>query len=189
MRGHTLVVMESLAVATVLALSVSADALACGFGAGASRLKVPLRAAVAAATVSALFVLFGMTAGRYSAPFLPESVQMYVSFFVLATFGLVKLASGEGETAFADCNFDRRLSVAEGAALGSALSVDGLAAGFGYATNGWTCAATVALTFLFTTGALYLGAKGGHGARGTRAGNVTAGLALVILAAEKLWGG
>lgn len=181
--------MDSLLVAILLALSVSADALACGFGAGASRIKVPVRSAVTAAAVSAAFVAAGMAAGHYSAPFMPDAVQKYISFAVLAAFGLLKLASGgEGNSAFADCNTDRVLSAAEGAALGAALSIDGLAAGFGYAANGWTLAFSSAFTFLFTAFALFLGAKGGRGVRRGRAGNVAAGLVLVLLAAEKLLG-
>ena len=175
--------------AILLALSVSADALACGFGAGASRLKVPFVSAVAAAAVSAAFVAFGMAAGRLSAPLMPTAVQKYISFAVLAVFGLIKLAGGESDTAFADCNCNRRLSVPEGIALGAAISVDGLAAGFGYAADIVTATFSAAFTFAFSCAALYMGAKGGKSVHKGRRGETAAGLVLVFLAAQKLWSG
>lgn len=183
---HTLVVMNTWITALILGLSLSADALASGFAAGASRLRVPLHSAVAAATVSAAFVAVGMATGNVSALFLPEVVKKYLSFFVLAVFGLIKLAGAGSSFPTADKNRDRNLSVSEGVSLGAALSVDGLAAGFGVmATAGMVICAT-AFTFLFTAAALYLGAKGGSGMKSGRWGNVAAGLALIILAVQKI---
>ncbi|MCI8596252.1 MAG: hypothetical protein HFE35_05495 [Clostridia bacterium] len=170
----------------ILSLSVSADALACGYSAGASKLKVPLSGAVAAATVSAAFIAVGMTAGNLSAPFIPEAVGKYISFTLLAVFGLLKLADTGGDSLRADCNQDKRLSVSEGAALGSALSVDGLAAGFANMATAAAIVCTTACTFVFTAAALFFGAKGGRGVKSGRTGNIVAGLALVILAVEKI---
>ncbi|MDE6399022.1 MAG: manganese efflux pump MntP family protein, partial [Clostridiales bacterium] len=102
---------------------------------------------------------------------------------------LLKLASGESDSAFADCNCNRRLSVPEGIALGAAISVDGLAAGFGYAADFITAAFSSAFTFAFSCAALYMGAKGGSGVHKGRRGNIAAGLVLVFLAAQKLWNG
>ena len=183
---HTMVLMNIFAMSIILSLSVSADALACGYSAGASRLKVPLSGAVAAAVVSAAFVAAGMTAGNLSAPFMPASVGKYISFSLLAIFGLLKLVDTGGDSLRADCNQDKRLSVPEGAALGSALSVDGLAAGFGSMGQAAAIACTTVCTFVFTAAALYFGAKGGRGVKNGRLGNIVAGLALIILAVEKI---
>ena len=183
---HTLVVMNVFVVSVILALGLSADALACGFCAGASRLKIPLVSAIAAATVSALCVAVGMGAGGKVAPLLPESAGRYISFAALGIFGLIKIGSRANVREVFDCNCDRYLSVGEGLALGAALSVDGLAAGFGYAAGVYMLVCTVAATFVFSAAALFFGAKGGAGSRGGRAGNITAGLALVILAVQKL---
>ena len=180
-----MVLMNIFAMSIILSLSVSADALACGYSAGASKLKVPLSGAVAA-TVSAAFIAVGMTAGNLSAPFIPEAVGKYISFTLLAVFGLLKLADTGGDSLRADCNQDKRLSVPEGAALGSALSVDGLAAGFANMATAAAIVCTTACTFVFTAAALFFGAKGGRGVKSGRTGNIVAGLALVILAVEKI---
>ena len=181
-----MVLMNIFAMSIILSLSVSADALACGYSAGASKLKVPLSGAVAAATVSAAFIAVGMTAGNLSAPFIPEAVGKYISFTLLAVFGLLKLADTGGDSLRADCNQDKRLSVPEGAALGSALSVDGLAAGFANMATAAAIVCTTACTVVFTATALFFGAKGGRGVKSGRTGNIVAGLALVILAVEKI---
>ena len=181
-----MVLMNIFAMSIILSLSVSADALACGYSAGASKLKVPLSGAVAAATVSAAFIAVGMTAGNLSAPFIPEAVGKYISFTLLAVFGLLKLADTGGDSLRADCNQDKRLSVPEGAALGSALLVDGLAAGFANMATAAAIVCTTACTFVFTAAALFFGAKGGRGVKSGRTGNIVAGLALVILAVEKI---
>lgn len=170
----------------LLALGVSADALACGFGAGVSRIKVPALSACAAAVVSAAFVGVGMTAGNLAAPYMPAAVHKYVSFFVLAAFALLKFADTGADGALFDGNRDRTLSVREGAALGAALSVDGLAAGFGVAFDGGAFVCSVGCTFAFTALSLYGGAKGGAHAGTSRAGNIAAGVALLVLAAQKL---
>lgn len=170
----------------LLALGVSADALACGFGAGVSRLKVPAISAMAAAFVSAIFVGAGLAAGDLAAPYIPAGVQKYLSFFVLAAFGLIKLADTGSDAKRMDGNFDRKLSIGEGLALGAALSVDGLAAGFGAKFGGGALFFTAACTFVITAAALYGGAKSGAKAAGSRLGNIAAGVALLFLAAEKL---
>lgn len=178
--------MEVLMMAMVFSLSVSADMLACGFCTGASRIRVPMVSAIAAAVVCALFVAVGMTAGNTIGALLPEAVQKYISFGVLAVLGLVKLAgNGENKTQ-PDCNRDKRLSIFEGVALGAALSVDGLAAGFGWAASTTMIVWSSVFTFAFSAAALYLGAKSGQCVRGGRWGNIAAGLALVVLAALKL---
>lgn len=177
--------MNTMITAAVLALSVSADALACGFGAGASRLKVPILSALAAAAVSAGTVAFGMTAGSVSAPFMPEKLRKYIAFVVLAVLGLMKLA-GRGDAPSVDVNSDRYLSVSEAVALGCAISLDGLAAGFGSMSRPLTVIFATVFTFAFSAAALYFGAKGGRGFAGGRAGGLAAGGALIILAVQKL---
>ncbi len=176
--------MDKIAEIIILALCVSADALACGFSAGTSKIKVPLISSAAAAVISAACMALGMAAGESVGKLLPETVQRYISFSVLAVFGLIKIAPFTADQT--DINSDRVLSVPEGLALGAAISIDGLAAGFGYAAPSYAVAATACLTFVFTALALYAGAKAGGGVKSGRLGNIAAGLALVILAAEKL---
>lgn len=180
-----MVVMNDWVTAVILGLGVSADALACGFSAGTSGLKVPFRSALIVAVISAFTVAFGFAAGGTTAPFLPDTVQKYISFSVLAVFGLCKLCGGENSQ-FADSDLSRQLSAKEAVALGSALSVDGLAAGFGAMATLFTAVIGTAVTFVFTAVALYMGAKSGRGVKRGRAGNIVAGLALVALAVQKL---
>ncbi len=170
----------------VLSLSVSADALACGYASGTSKIKVPVVSACAAAAVSAACMAMGMAAGGKIAPLLPAGWDRYLSFSVLAAFGLIKLYGSGGDASYCDTDHDRKLSVSEGLALGAAISADGLAAGFGYGADMLAVAVCSAFTFIFTSAALYFGAKCGRGASGGRTGNITAGLALIALAVQKL---
>lgn len=178
--------MNVLSVSVILALGLSADALACGYLAGASRLKVPLISAFAAAAVSAACIGVGMGAGITALPYFGESVGRYVSFCVLAFFGLFKIAGAGAKRGAFDANCDRRLSVGEGLGLGAAVSADGLAAGFGYASSIYMLICTSVAAFVFSSAALYFGAKGGQNASGGKAGDLTAGIALCVLAAQKL---
>ena len=178
--------MNVLSASLILALGLSADALACGYAAGASRLKVPLLSALAAAVVSAACIAVGMGAGIVALCKTGESVGRYVSFAILSLFALFKIAGGTPKREAYDCNVDRKLSVGEGFALGAAVSIDGLAAGFGYASSVNMLICTTVAAFVFSGAALYLGAKGGKVSGGGRAGNITAGIALAVLAAQKL---
>ena len=181
--------MDTLIAATVLGLSVSADALACGFAAGAARMRIPLISALAAAFVSAAFVAFGFFAGNMSAPLLPGAVQRYISFGVLAVFGLVRLAGAGDKSPFPDFNSDKILSVGEALALGSSISIDGLAAGFGAMGTLPAAVCATLTTFACTTLSLYFGAKCGRMTKGGRLSNTVAALALIILAVQKLLNG
>ena len=181
--------MDSIIAATVLGLSVSADALACGFAAGASRMRIPLVSALAAAFVSAAFVAFGFIAGNTSAPLLPEKLRRYLSFGVLAVFGLVRLAGAGDKSPFPDFNSDKVLSVAEALALGSSISRDGLAAGFGAMGPAAAAASATLTTLICTTLSLHFGAKCGRMTKGGRLSNTVAALALIILAVQKLLNG
>lgn len=181
--------MDTLIAATILGLSVSADALACGFAAGASRMRIPLFSAVTAAFISAATVAFGFVAGNISAPLLPDFVQRYISFGVLAVFGLVRLAGAGDKAPFPDVNSDKILSAGEALALGSSISIDGLAAGFGAMGSLPAAVCATLTTFACTTLALYYGAKCGRMTKGGRLSNTVAALALIILAVQKLLNG
>lgn len=149
-------------------------------------MKVPLASAVSAAVVSAAFLAFGLAAGNLTAPYIPAAVKKYISFAVLSVFGLCKLAGKEEDSRAHDKNADRKLSAGEAVVLGAALSIDGLAAGFGAMASPVVVVSASLFTFFFTAAALYLGAKGGSGMKTGRLGNIAAGLALTILAAQKL---
>lgn len=176
--------MDAILSSLLLAFAVSADALACGFAAGAGRIKIPFRAAVAAATVSTVILCFGYAAGRAISPLVSPHAFTLVSFFVLSGMALCKLAPKKTESG--DCNADRYLSVREGAALGAALSADGLTVGFGGYAGVVAAVCSCALSFVLSAAALYGGAKSGMCVQNDRAGNIAAGVTLAVLAALKL---
>ncbi|MDE7395388.1 MAG: hypothetical protein K2M95_04650 [Clostridiales bacterium] len=176
--------MNAILSSMLLAFAASADALACGFAAGAGRIKVPMKAAAAAAGVSAAILLFGYLASDSLSQLLPPRVFQIASFIVLAGMGLMKLASSGSENGSG--GRARRLTVREGLVLGATLSADGLAAGLGGYAGVFPALLSCLLCFLFSAAALYGGAKSGMYVKSDRLGNVMAGVTLAALAAFKL---
>lgn len=180
-----MVVMKEFTIGLIIALSVSADALACGYSAGASKIKIPLCSSLAAALMSAAFVAVGAAAGNLCLGIVPIKAIKYISFFLLATFSAIKLLGGDNNLKKADCNRDKVLSVPEAVALGTSISLDGLAVGIGSTMSVSSVITAVAFTLVFTAAALYCGAKCGRGS-GIKSANIVAGIALAVLAAQKL---
>ena len=144
----------------LLAAALSVDAFAASFAYGADRIRIPPLSGLVVAGVCTGVLAFSLTAGQLIAPLLPEGFPKTAGFICLFILGGIKLFDSGlkavarrissscrevrfrlfslrfilqiyGDCIKADQDCSRRLSAGEAAALAAALSLDGLAAGFG----------------------------------------------------------
>jgi len=146
--------------ALLLSAAVSLDAFAASFAYGASRIRVPLFSAGVLSALCSLLLAVSLLAGNILRPLLPEAFTRAVCFSILFIIGILKLFDSSLKACIrrsggirknirfsisrlrfilnvyadpeeADRDASRTLSPAEAASLAVALSLDGLAAGFG----------------------------------------------------------
>ena len=199
--------------ALLLALASSVDAFAASFSYGTARIAVPRASLLAVSAICASTLALSHLVGGILAPFLPEGVTHWLSVLILAALGLCKLfdsslkrwirkrQGGKREIRFsalrhhfilqiyadpqeADADDSRVLSPREAAALAAALSLDGLAAGFGSGLAGGGAILIFMLAFAATAGAVAGGCRlGRRVARRTEKDLSWAGGALLLLLA------
>ena len=177
--------------ALLLALASSVDAFAASFSYGTARIAVPRASLLAVSAICASTLALSHLLGGILAPFLPEGVTHWLSVLILAALGLCKLfdsslkrwirkrQGGKREIRFsalrlhfilqiyadpqeADADDSRVLSPREAAALAAALSLDGLAAGFGSGLAGGGAILIFMLAFAATAGAVAGGCRLGR---------------------------
>lgn len=151
----------------LLCFAVCIDTFAAAFGFGAAATVIPPASAVILSCVSAATLTGSVVLSSFLAPFIPDSATRFVSFFILFSLGLYKaFESGVkkavrklnpggkrlqfsfmrlrfllhiyADPAAADADESHHLSFAEAAALGLALSSDGIAAGLGTGFMGFS---------------------------------------------------
>ena len=189
------------------------DAFAASFSYGTARIAVPRASLLAVSAICASTLALSHLLGGILAPFLPEGVTHWLSVLILAAMGLCKLfdsslkrwirkrQGGKREIRFsalrlhfilqiyadpqeADADDSRVLSPREAAALAAALSLDGLAAGFGSGLAGGGAILIFMLAFAATAGAVAGGCRlGRRVARRTEKDLSWAGGALLLLLA------
>lgn len=199
--------------ALLLALASSVDAFAASFSYGTARIAVPRASQLAVSAICASTLALSHLLGGILAPFLPEGITHWLSVLILAALGLCKLfdsslkcwirkrQGGKREIRFsalrlhfilqiyadpqeADADDSRVLSPREAAALAAALSLDGLAAGFGSGLAGGGAILIFMLAFAATAGAVAGGCRlGRRVARRTEKDLSWAGGALLLLLA------
>lgn len=158
--GSVLVSAGSLAEILLLVTAVSADAFAASFAYGVGRIRIPFSSVTVITVVSAGMLLFSLLLGGVVRPFLPPGPAEGISFGTLCLLGIIKLFDSTLKAFFrrhttfrrewkvagfelrfilnvyanpeeADSDRSHTLSPREAAPLAAALSLDGLAAGFG----------------------------------------------------------
>jgi putative Mn2+ efflux pump MntP len=114
----------------LLAAACSVDAFAVGFTYGGKRIRIPLLSAVIL-TVSCTVCLGGaLLLGGYVRQFLPEWMTFALAGGMLFLLGVLRFCDSR-QPAEGDKNNDCVISAGEAALLSLALSMDGLAVGFG----------------------------------------------------------
>ena len=148
--------------ALLLVVALSLDAFVASFAYGAQRIRIPYSSAAIISVICTAMLAVSLLAGSLLRPFLPQSLTKGLCFAILFLLGLVKLCDSTIKTLIrkhkrmhrqvsfslfslkfildvyadpekADRVGSRELSPAEAASLAVALSLDGLAVGFGAA--------------------------------------------------------
>ena len=182
----------ALAHAAMLAVAMSTDTFVACFAYGANRIRIPPASAAVVTLVSSGILLVALAAGRAVRAFIPQGVVTAVCFALLFVLGIARLCDSSikalirrhqglhreirfsvfclhcilniyADPEKADRDASRELSVREAAPLAAALSLDGLAAGFGAgmaAVNLWMAAAmSLALGLAAVLGGSMLGKR------------------------------
>lgn len=202
--------------ALLLVLAISTDAFVAGIAYGASKIKIPLNSLLIIGIISTGMLALSLFAGDFIAPFLPDTMVKIICFSLLFLLGIIKLFDGaikasikkhRGKRSFsfsalqlnfilqvyaepeaADSDKGGLLSPREALSLSAALSLDGLAAGFGASLTGDGTIETIILCFLLSLAAVKAGQILGQ--RLSRQGkfdlSVLSGLLLITLAFLKL---
>lgn len=146
--------------AMLIVIALSMDAFASGFSYGASKIKIPFTSVMVISVVCSLVLAVSLALGSAVKAWMPGRLTVIICFFLLLLLGLANIFDSslkayirkrsefnkklefsvfslkvilniyaDPETADRDCS--RVLSPTEAAYLAMALSLDGLAAGFG----------------------------------------------------------
>jgi len=145
--------MPAFVVAVLLAASVSVDALAVGFAYGAEGTKIKALYAVIVGVICAAALWVAIFAGDIAKDFMSEWTQKIISFFILICLGIIKLVKRNKKSS----DIKKNMSVSELAFLSFALSIDGLAVGFGAALTGINATVLLVSTLALTFAALLIG--------------------------------
>lgn len=173
----------------VIALSV--DAFVACFAYGTNRIKIPIRSIVIIGFLCSAILAISLFAGNLVRQSIPETATSIICFLILFILGIIKLfdssikavirkrKSIDKKMSFsffhltfilniyanpeqADCDCSRYLSSTEAVSLAIALSLDGLAAGFGAALAEINLLQVISLSFLFGILAIISGSAIGN---------------------------
>ena len=173
--------------ALTLVTALSMDAMVAGFAYGADRISIPLRSTLVITVICTTVLGGSLLAGRLLSPLFSPSFTKACCFIILFLLGLVKLFDSSLKTYImaragfsrklsfslfhlqfilsvyadpkeADLDRSRTLSATEAASLAFALSLDGLAVGFGAGLASFPVGLVLLLNLLFGIAAILLGA-------------------------------
>jgi len=136
--------------ALMIATAISIDAFAVSFAYGGRQIKIPILSALIINIVCSLMLGVSLFAGAIIRAFIPDFVTIFIGSAILLILGIIKLFD-KGNMKDYDADNSKVISAGEAAALSVALSLDGIAAGFGIAlanTNVW---AVILATFMIGT--------------------------------------
>lgn len=131
----------------LLVAALSLDSFTAGLAYGANHIKIPLLHSIWISLICTLFLGISFLLGDLTGSVISSSVTSGISFVILFFLGLTKLlnaAPKEGQ------RISVSLTFREAAILAVALSIDGLAAGFGAGITDWN--GTQILIFSFLSG-------------------------------------
>jgi len=203
--------------AVMLALALSVDSFIASFSYGSNKIKIPLLSVGIINLLCSGILGVSLIAGTLIRAYIPDSVTMMVCFFILFILGIIKLLDSFAKTIIrkynhinheikfsmfsfkfiltlyadpieADVDSSKLISPAEAASLAVALSLDGLAVGFGAAVGNVNGLAVVLSSLVIGTLAIMLGCHTGNKAAHKLPFNLSwlSGALLILLAVMKL---
>ena len=204
--------------AAAIAMSLSIDAFAASFAYGSEQIKVPARSIQTINLISSAITGLSMLAGSFLQQFIPAWLTIGISFTILFVLGIIKLMDSlsnsfirrytqlNREVKFslfnlrfilqlyitpekADVDNSKSLSPSEAASLAVALSLDGIAVGFGAALAGISAWAVFISSLITNMIALYSGIYLGNRLARRTSVNVSwlGGAVLIIMAVLKVF--
>ena len=211
-------ILSSLLHACLLSAALSADAFVASFAYGVHRIRIPLLSLGIICAVCTGILSLSLLLGNAVPHLLTPDTARLLGFGILLALGVFKLFDSAlkafirkhcanerklhfrfaglrwilqvyADSTAADLDQSRSLSPAEAASLALALSLDGIAAGFGAGMAHLSLPAVLVTSALLTAAAVRLGDwAGGRAARACRLDiSWAAGLLLVLLAFFRLW--
>lgn len=172
--------------AVILASSLSLDAFIASFAYGSDKIKIPFSSVLVIGFVCSGFLGISLFLGALVRPWLSPRISSVICFLILFTIGLIKLLDDLTKTFIrkhgalsknirfslmnfkfvlnvyanpekADADFSKSISFAEAFTLATALSLDGMAVGFGAALGNVNSAALFFSSLFTGTAAVLLG--------------------------------
>lgn len=199
--------------AALLTSSCSADAFAASFAYGSQKIRIPFKSVMVIDLVCSGVLGLAVFAGKAVKQFLPTGAAVAVSFTLLFVMGLVKLLDSWTKSLIrkhsgickeiefsllnfkcilnlyanpedADSDASKDISPGEAVGLAAALSLDGLAVGFGAALTDANAATVFLISLLTHLAAVLLGCYLGNKLAGKTRINLTwlGGAVLLVLA-------
>ena len=202
--------------AFLLTSALSMDALAAGFAYGGNGIKISFWKAMLINIICSVFLGLSLILGAAVRDFVPQGLAEGISFGILFIIGMSKLLDSftkslirkynglKKEIRFsffnfgfilnvyanpeqADADASKALSAAEAAVLAAALSLDGLAVGFGAAMGSLNVAIVFAMSLVTDLPAILLGSRLGNKLARKRLNlNWIGGVVLIALAFTRL---
>ena len=149
--------------ACALALLCSADAFLAGLAYGSGNIKIPQRSVQIINIICSLTLGMSFLIGSILCPYLPAWLTTAVCFTVLFVIGIIKLLEGlRSDLKSADRDNSKALESSEAAILAAALSLDGLAVGFGAAMGNINGAVVCLCSLVTNMTGLMLGCRIGN---------------------------
>ncbi|MCL2054704.1 MAG: manganese efflux pump [Oscillospiraceae bacterium] len=207
----------TLAEAFALTAALSADAFAASFAYGSSKIKIPAASVLIIDIVCSLALAVSLLSGNLLRERIPSSAANIISFGILFFLGFIKLFDGIMKSVIrkhsrfkrkikfsmfslkfilavyadpvgADIDESRSISPQEAFSVAFALSLDGLAVGFGAAMGSINAAAAIACSLLVGAVAIISGGLLGNKLSGKLPFNSDwlSGATLMVLACLKL---
>ncbi len=202
----------------ILASTLSLDAFIASFAYGSDKIKIPLSSVIVIDLVCSGVVGISLFVGTLIAPYLPVHISSIICFTVLFVIGLIKLLDNITKSVIrkhsglskkirfsffnfklvlsiyanpekADLDHSKSISFAEAFSLAIALSLDGLAVGFGAAFGDVNGLALFLSSFVTNAAAVFLGACIGNKIASNLRFNISwlSGAILIIMAFIKLF--
>jgi len=200
-----------------LTLALSIDAMVSGFAYGTRQIKIPAGSTITITMICGLMLAAAMLSGNYLNQFISEKVAAIICFTILLILGIIKLFDSFFKTVInknngikkrinfslfnirfilniyanpehADTDYSHVLSPLEAVSLALALSLDGLAVGFGAGLKGMNIFLITLLSLITNAAAILIGCQIGRTLAKKIHCNLSwiGGLLLIILAFMKL---
>lgn len=201
----------------IFTLALSSDTFIASFSYGVNKIKIPFISGIVINLICCGILTISLFFGYFFRDYISDTLVSVICFIILAGLGTIKLFDSSIKTIIrrnnnlhkevkfhlfnlkfilniyadpecADCDESKQLSISEAATLAMALSIDGLAAGFGAALGNLNYIAVITTSFLLGVIAVYSGSKLGKRISSTIKFDMSwiSGALLIFLAVMKL---